>query len=125
MGRVELPDGQWADMADPAKVVQRLCRPVRRTMFELVQLRSAKPVDQATIDPVEIDLLQRLGDLIVIALVASWSFPQPIDADGLGELPSDVYDALQLACAPLGGKLLPSVEVDKSEAELVKEPVGD
>ena len=110
MSRVDLPGDQWADLADPLQVTHKKRKPVRRVMFELVQVRVSKT--GPALDAVELDLLEQLSDLMVVALVDAWSFPVPVDMDGLGELPGDAYDALQLACAPLGEALLPSFEVD-------------
>src|ERR1035437_8625013 len=105
MSRVELPDGAWCELADPVQVLHRKRKPVRRAMFKIAQ-RRAEQTD--VIGEEELDLLEALNDLIVVALVTSWSFDAEVTVGALGDLPGDVYDALQLACAPLSGALLPT-----------------
>ena len=59
----------------------------------------------------------RLSDLMMLALVESWSFESPVSEDGLLDLTSEEYDAIDKLCMPQMEALLPEfAEVDVDPA---------
>lgn len=106
MSRHELPDGQWAEFRDPEQVPERLRRPITRHAARLSSTSVAEASD-GDVAPHDLDILFDLNDALVLALVESWSFPSPVAADGLGELPGPAYDALLKLASPSMLALLP------------------
>lgn len=125
--RVELPDGQWAELYDPTKVPERKRRPVVRALVELakeqalhgfgpeVDAASLTDEDKAAALAAKFDTSvlvagDNLNDVAVIALVSSWSFGE-VTVDVLLDLPAESYKALSEACAPLMMALMPNFQV--------------
>lgn len=125
--RVDLPDGQWADLYDPVKVPERKRRPVVRALVAFMKDRQAHVVPTiddsvlsdedkaaalaAQIDPSLLMAADDLNDAVVVALVSAWSWEKDITADALLDLPADAYKALSEACAPHMNALMPNFQV--------------
>jgi hypothetical protein len=125
--RVELPDGQWADLYDPIKVPERKRRPVvsalvtfmrDRQQFVLPTITAEALSDEdkaaalaAQIDPSLIIAADELNDTVVVALVSYWSFGESVSIEALLDLPADAYKVLSEACAPLMQALMPNFGV--------------
>ena len=125
--RVDLPDGQWADLYDPVKVPERKRRPVVRALLDLLKARAVHGVpsfdaealtdeDKAAavasqLDPSLLSSADELTDAVAVALVQAWSFEKNITVDSLLDLPADAYKALSEACVPMLPSLLPQFEV--------------
>lgn len=120
--RLELPDGQWADLLDPRKVSERKRRPITRLLLSLAKdgglseiERSPDAPDEATAARIAAALstdalgaMDDLNDALVVALVDAWSFDTPCNAETVADLPGDAYEALRDACAPFLTDLMPN-----------------
>lgn len=113
MSRVDLPDGQWAELFDPKKLSERRRRPYLSAMtaytsslYTLPLNDEGKP-DSRAYGPAQDDLLNGAVDLLVVGLVKAWSFEFPIETDALLDLPTDTFDALRVACLALRDDLMP------------------
>lgn len=110
-GKLDLPDGAWALLRDPAKVPERLRRPVLTLTTRLnpqIKAMRDNPGDEGVV--LDADVLERfedLNDLVIVALVAEWSFELPISIESVGDLPGDAYDLLRRESAKAIKELLP------------------
>lgn len=140
--RVDLPDGQWAELRDPAQAPERLRRPVAsayqkvrpeilqgleaandqyeaakdsgdQEALKLAELARARAA--AAMSPGEIDALSDANDHGIVALVAVWSYPQPVSIEAALDLPGRAYDALRTAVAPLIGKMWLDARADPNQ----------
>ena len=124
--RLELPEGEWADLYDPIKVPERKRRPVVRALVTFMKDRQGADVPQfgaedlsdeekaaaiaANLDPELLVAADDLNDAVVIALVREWSFGA-VTTDVLLDLPADTYEALSNACQPHMNDLMPNFQV--------------
>jgi|SRR6185437_6632671 len=132
--RVELPKGQHAMLRDPEEVSERLRRPyVDRRQSAIASALSdgvsAEDIDAAMkgTDEQKAQLgvkmlasgmtsgMRDASDLLIIALVESWSFEMPIAVDSLLDLPSKTYSALLEACQGLAPGLDPDFAPNPDE----------
>jgi len=117
--KIELGNGGWAILRDPAAVPVKLRRPVEKMLMAVgrgqakaaleakeAAIANAKTGDQidpsaiaATMDSKTIDQFYELNDLLIVARVESWSFELPISVDSLGELAQEDYELLQKIAA--------------------------
>lgn len=106
-----LPDGGWALLRDPAKVPERLRRPVLTLTTRLnpqIKAMKAAPVDEEVVLDAEVlERFEDLNDLVIVAMVAEWSFDLPISPETVGDLPGDAYDVLRQETARGIRELLP------------------
>lgn len=139
MTRIELPNGQWADLRDPEAVTERQRRPIARAVRgvrpEIVEMQQQAarrpdlpdgtpgPEKQAALRALqhamtneEADAYQDAGDLATVALVESWSFSAAITLDGVLDLPARSLDALRELVAPLASKLFVDTSPDPNPA---------
>jgi hypothetical protein len=124
--RVELPKGQYAVLRDPEDVPERLRRPhmdarehVSATLMstgtteaDIEAARDGEPGAAAKLGLAMISggataLKRNADDLLVAALVESWSYGTDVTADTLQDLPGRAYDALLKACEPLAEAMSP------------------
>ena len=120
--RVELPEGNWADLYDPVKVPERKRRPVVRAVVRFFKDQQASAIpafDPATVDedtaatiaaqlgPDLLGAADDLNDAVITALVQSWSYGD-VTTDVLLELPADAYKLLSEACQPHMTGLMPN-----------------
>lgn len=126
--RLELPDGQWADLLEPRKVSERKRRPITRLLLALAsdggmtnligdaelaeaigdESSEAAAAIAAKIAPDTLGAMDDLNDALVVALVDAWSYDMPVNADSVADLPGDAYEALRDACAPFLSDLMPN-----------------
>lgn len=107
--RVDLPDGGWADFADPTTVSERKRRPVAKASYLLYGLAGRGVFeDGVEMTPAVSDAMDALNDAVVVALIDKWSYPHDVTIDGLLEVPGPVYDKLREAAAPFVTELLPN-----------------
>ena len=116
MSRVELPDGAWAELASPRKVSERKRRRYIMAMTDFNRSTLTLPRNVATgeFDPAGFGsehqgLLDIALDLLVVALVYTWSYEEPVSVEALEEFPIDVIDALRRACNALAPQLMPDM----------------
>lgn len=118
--RVELPKGQHALLRDPEDVPERLRRPhldarehisatlmsTGTTEADAEAARDGAPgaaakLGLAMISSGVTSLGRRANDLLITALVESWSYETAVSPDALQDLPGRAYDLLLQACEPL------------------------
>lgn len=111
MRRIDLPDGQWADIRDPEEITVRGRRPVLAVTMALQDVWPALAAAQAANEPLEAlglseeqyETVMRLGEVSIVAVLAAWSLPDPLPTvETVGDLPVTLYDALAEASAPTG-----------------------
>lgn len=117
--KVDLPDGGWADLADPRKVPEKKRSRYRRSHFAFSAATADLPrmdSDPNIPDPRYMtdeasDLADNIAAQLVLCLVTEWSFGD-VTLDVLEGIPGDAYDALVLACRDLAPELMPDYQVD-------------
>lgn len=115
MSRIDLPDGQWAELAPPKKVPERKRRRYVAAMTDLVQATNHLPKnekgepDQSEFGASEMEKVDAVGDALILALVREWSFGE-VTLEAIAELPGDAFDALLIACRDLAPDLTPNYE---------------
>lgn len=111
--RHELPSGGWVELRTPAQVPERARRATALASAKLSVEVMSTIAEQRTADTdsMEIAVLSKMqpGDMaamlevqdcVIVALVASWSYPFAPSADSLLDLEGADYDALQVITAP-------------------------
>lgn len=137
--RIDLPNGQWAELRDPEAVTERQRRPIARALRGVrpeIQERSRAAADLPDLPdgkpgPEKQEALQRLqflmtneeadayqdaGDFAAVALIGSWSFEPVPSLDGLLDLPARSLDMLRRAVAPLVNDLFLDTGPDPNRA---------
>lgn len=110
MRRVELPDGQWADLRDPDEVTTGAKRRVLiigaslSEAMKKLQVAAEEaggevdPTADVGLTPEEAEGFLRMQDASIVALLAAWSYPDPLPTlDNVTDMPSGRYDALVAA----------------------------
>jgi hypothetical protein len=117
--KIELGNGGWAILRDPAAVPVKLRRPVEKVLMAVGRgqakaalearqeaIANAKTGDTidasavaANMDSSVIDQFYELNDLLIVARVESWSFELPISVTSLGDLTQEDYELLQKVAA--------------------------
>jgi len=117
--KIELGNGGWAILRDPAAVPVKLRRPVEKMLMAVGRgqakaaleakqeaIANAKTGDTidpsavaANMDSTVIDQFYELNDLLIVARVESWSLDLPISVDSLGDLTQEDYELLQKVAA--------------------------
>jgi len=121
MNKVNLPDGGWAVLRDPETVTERQRRPLvrlqRRTIMKSASALAGLDLDKMTpadaltklaptLSDEDFDALEDIDDMVIVTLVDSWSYEQPVTVDGSLDLPSKARSALLEECRPLMSRLL-------------------
>lgn len=120
MSRIELPDNQWAELADPRKVSERKRRPWLDAMSEFYDSRSTTEGGDR-IGAAQQKLWNAAARLAMECMVSSWSFGTEITLDALLDLPLDAFDALQVAVTPLAMQMLPDYSPDPDPKAITAE----
>jgi hypothetical protein len=130
MIRTNLPSGAWADVRAVADVTERGRRPIKRVQAQLggnaefvaaVNTAQALKTDGAELSQAEqlsiaagmgaaFDDLEKLNDLLVVAMVAGWSYDFPVSEDACQDVPGRDLDALREAVSAYLPQLLPGFE---------------
>ena len=100
--RIDLPQGQWAELRDPRVVTERRRRPAKTALYAVAKLAEA----EATVEAIE--AWDDLRVQVAVALIDQWSVNVDVTVDAILDLPGDVYDALLTAVEPQIMALLPS-----------------
>lgn len=111
--RVDVFNG-WVELRDPKLVPERLRRPIVQSSVSAVALADIDieaPENAEKVADV-IGFYSEFNDLLAVALVESWSFPDAISIETLQELPGATYDDIRKAVAPFVSALLPDFGVD-------------
>lgn len=130
MNRITLPSGATADIREVADVTERARRPIKRVQANLggnaafvgaVDTAKALKGDEAELTQAEqlsiaagmgaaFDDLEKLNDLLVVAMVAGWSYDFSVSEDAVQDVPGRDLDALREAVSPFLAELLPGFE---------------
>jgi hypothetical protein len=110
MRRVDLPNGQWADIRDKEEITTRGRRGIQAIAAGLAgALPKLKDADKDTdisslnLTETEMDAVLRLQEATVVAFVAAWSLPEPVPTlVTVGDMTTVLYDALSIATAKDG-----------------------
>jgi len=117
--KIELGNGGWAILRDPAAVPVKLRRPVEKMLMAvgrgqakaaleakqeaIANAKTGDTIDPSTVaanmDSSVIDQFYELNDLLIVARVESWSLDLPISVDSLGDLTQEDYELLQKIAA--------------------------
>lgn len=95
--RVELPDGQWAELREPASLTNGQRKPFMLAFTRAVQ-QSTSGTDESAAATLAV------GDATIVVLIDSWSLDKKLPCDEpavLDELDIGTYDTLAKACAAL------------------------
>jgi len=126
--KIELGNGGWAILRDPAAVPVKLRRPVEKMLMAVGRgqakaaleakqeaIANAKTGDTidpsavaANMDSTVIDQFYELNDLLIVARVESWSLDLPISVDSLGDLTQEDYELLQKVAAQNVATMVPN-----------------
>jgi hypothetical protein len=112
--KIELSNGGWAILRDPAAVSVRNRRPVEKALMSIARGQAKAALNQdpeivgASIDPAIIDQFYELNDLLIVARVESWSLDLPISVESLGDLMQEDYAILQKIAAENVTSMVPN-----------------
>ena len=124
--KVELANGGWAILRDPAAVSVKLRRPIEKALMAIGrgQAKAAlnqDPADVATSMNSEIvDQFYELNDLLIVARVESWSFDFPIVIESLGDFAQGDYEALQAVAAKDVTEMMPRFGISNDPNSPIK-----
>lgn len=133
--KLELSNGGWAILRDPAAVPVRLRRPVEKLMIEISQNSAGQALQDAPtelsndevvavvadkIDSSVFDTFNNLNDLLIVARVESWSFDVEVNLDSVLDLCASDYELLQAATADRVEEMLPSFAVSVDQNSPIK-----
>lgn len=116
---VPLPDGAHALLRQPKTVPERLRRPLANARTRLSATLPDPPPGMSEADRTQFlgraisahpEDMDRVNDLLILALVSAWSFEMPVAEASLGELSGQTYDALKAECEKYRDDLFPSFE---------------
>jgi hypothetical protein len=130
MFRTNLPSGAWADIREVADVTERQRRPIKRVQANLggnaafvsavdtakdlkgdgTDLTQAEQLSIAAGMGAAFDDLEKLNDLLVVAMTAGWSYAFPVSEDAVQDIPGRDLDALREVVSPYLAQLLPGFE---------------
>jgi hypothetical protein len=143
--RIDLPSGGWAELSDPAIVIELKRRPVQRAMsrisaegwatlqaqgkvqaFEKREKDALEPTGEerelakAMYSEADVDALSTINDLAVAALVTEWSFDAPITVEAVLNRQGNDYDKLRAECAPAVAQMFLNTSPSKDESSPTK-----
>ena len=134
MKKIELPGDNWAKLRDPDEVTERQRRPLvrlqRKTLLKATNSLEASNISQREImsrlSPEDYDALEEVDDLVIQALVDSWSYDFPPNKEGAVDLPGSARSVLLKACRPLLPRLLGATsDADVLDTESPTTPAND
>lgn len=123
---VTFTDGATALLREPDQVPNRLRDPIKDAQMtlgvfgiDIEDMPEGKDKQRAAAlmvaqHPKE---FRAVDQALILALVQEWSYPFPVSADGLGELPGHAYDALKAACEPKLTEIFPSFKYVKASED--------
>jgi hypothetical protein len=132
MNTVTLPSGKKVQLRDVNDITERQRRPLSKLRAKLAANQEVASImqkhedgkkltkaEEASIEAQLGDLLEvveEMGDRLIVAAVAGWDHPFPVDYDSVLDLPARDLDKLREVCAPYMGELFPdfSPTVDKA-----------
>jgi hypothetical protein len=127
MKRHDLPGGGWADLRNEEEMTQRGRRGVRAlsgalgdsTLRRLRAVTNGDEYEALHLDEHQLDLIIRMQEATVVALLAGWSFPEELPTmASVGDLPVARYDALVGIVAAAAANIA-TMDLDVSPQEVV------
>jgi hypothetical protein len=136
MQTVTLPSGKKVQLRSVADITERQRRPLAKLRTRLATSREvAEVIEKAEkgrkltkaeesvieqqVEPL-MDVIEELGDRLIVAAVAGWDHDFPVDYDHVLDLPARDLDKLREVCASYLGELFP----DFSPAKDKSSPTG-
>jgi hypothetical protein len=102
--------GGWIELRDPDDLTERQSRTVRAAFAKVsTGLREAMFTTDtgtntaAAVTDGDIEQLAHINDLVTVAMVTAWSFPDPISCETLEAMKVRTYDEIQKLTAPFVG----------------------
>lgn len=124
--------GGWVDLREPEEVPERLRRPIVNVTMSGIPLESEMETimnDPSSADPEKLaDFMKfttEFGDLVALAFIKEWSFPNAVSRESIMDLPGKVFDEIQAAISPLVAGLLPSFNATKDSVLDPKAPTDN
>lgn len=108
----------WVVLRNPLHVAERYRRPIiaKATSMQRAAEKVTSEIESGDgISEEEFLSLYAFNDLVAVALIKEWSWPQAVSIDGLLDLPAKDYDEVLKLTAPLVTQLMPSFEPDVEE----------
>ena len=107
---IPLPGGHRGRLRDLGDVTERAVRPIKEAMMVIGVDRFQDAVGGASLTPDQAEAFWRLQDLLILAVLESWSLerPVPVTVLELQDLPKSVYRALEKKIVPYAMPLLGS-----------------
>ena len=122
MSRLDLPDGEWAELAAPRKVSDRRRQAYLVAVADAAALTAdlpkvAGPDGTLTVDPAylrgeHVAAQAHAFDLLVLCYVKAWSLPDPVTLDAVQDLDTGTKDTIVGACLPLMTEMMPDYSPD-------------
>jgi hypothetical protein len=117
--RIDLPDGQWAELWAPRHVKERRRRRWIALTAEVTASTADLPrdpdnprlPDRRYFGARQMELSDRMGDALVLCFVREWSFGE-VTEDALEDLDQQYFDPIFRACRDLASELLPDYSPD-------------
>lgn len=91
--RIDLPDGQWAEITPVDKLTARVRREVKAVLGIDIGADGKPHVEMTSALPEE------MKTALIAAVVTAWSYEQPVTPDAVWDLPLAAYDQLADAVA--------------------------
>ena len=128
MTRLDLPDGDWAELVPPRKVSDRRRRAFISAMNDTAaatadlphvpnprSMEAGQPLtipDPARMTGTMVELQFHAFDLLVLCFVKAWSFETPVTLEAIEDLDTGSKDTLTAACMPLMEEMMPDYSPD-------------
>lgn len=122
MQRVSLPGG-WVDFREPEDVPERLRRRVTTMAARaasLAQQVQKMSDEEVAVQGDDLEFLLEFNDAVAICLVMGWSWDNPVNTEGLIDLPAAAYDVIVKHGQTNVARLLPNFSVDPDPKALTE-----
>jgi hypothetical protein len=131
MQTVTLPSGKKVHLRAVADITERQRRPLAKLRAKLASHRevaeiiskheSGKKLTKAEEAAIEtqvaplLDVIEELGDRLIVAAVAGWDYPFDVDYDHVLDIAAQDLDKLREIVAPIMGELFPDFSPTKDQ----------
>src|ERR1035437_4477920 len=141
--RKNLPSGGWVELRDIKEISERSRRPITNALAQLSQaaidtMTELQPLltegKQTELDieklgklgisfkPADLKCFEDANDYCIVALVKTWSKPEPVTLETVLDLTTPDDDFLRKICAPASQSLFVDFSMSKESVEDVTSP---
>jgi hypothetical protein len=104
--RVDLPNGQWAELRDPESITNKERYQFQKKRIPQLIDAAARESRQSAMDVGEAEIATQAAEAIMVDMLTGWSFDLPLPKDRPDVFEDDAfdfacYDNLISACEPL------------------------